>query len=156
MPGSEAALDTTSLVVGITGHRNVLVSEIPALQGRVRDFFLQLQQRYPHLPLTLLSSLAEGSDQLVAQVALDLGLRVVAPLPLPVSLYRDDFESPASRAMFEQQLQQAEVLALPLRPGSSQEEVARHGPARDQQYARAGIFVSSHCHVLLALWDGRE
>ena len=94
MPGSEAALDTTSLVVGITGHRNLLASEVPALQGRVRDFFLQLQQRYPNLPLTLLSSLAEGSDQLVAQVALDLGLRVVAPLPLPVSLYRDDFESP--------------------------------------------------------------
>ncbi len=24
------------------------------------------------------------------------------------------------------------------------------------QYAQAGIFISSHCHILLALWDGHE
>ena len=152
MPG----LDATSLVVGITGHRNLHASAIPALKAQLRTFFVDLAERYPHVPVVLLSSLAEGSDQLAAQVALDLGLRVVAPLPMPVALYREDFESPGSLVVFEQQLQRAEVIELPLRHGVGIEEASRRGPARDRQYAQAGIFVSSHCQLLLALWDGRE
>ncbi|HEU0306653.1 MAG TPA: hypothetical protein VFR30_06765, partial [Lysobacter sp.] len=150
------ALDATYLLVGITGHRKLHPSAVPALQIQLRAFFLDLATRYPHLPVMLLSSLAEGSDQLAAEVALDLGLRVVAPLPLPVALYRDDFEDPGSLALFEQQLQRAELLELPLRAGINHGDVAHRGPARDRQYAQAGIFVSSHCHVLLALWDGLE
>ena len=150
------ALDATYLLVGITGHRKLHAAAIPALQEQLRGFFLDLAARYPQLPVMLLSSLAEGSDQLAAQVALDLGLRVVAPLPLPVAFYRDDFEDPGSLALFEQQLQRAELLQLPLRSGIGREDVAHRGPARDRQYAQAGIFVSSHCHVLLALWDGIE
>lgn len=146
----------TSLVIGVTGHRNLCPTTIPALQRQVRAFLLDLRARYPQLPLVLLSSLAEGSDQLAAEVALELGLRVIAPLPMPVELYRDDFPQPASLARFERQLQSSEFLALPVRSGSSVEAVAVPGLARDQQYAQAGIFVSSHCHVLLALWDGRE
>lgn len=146
----------TSLVIGVTGHRNLHESGLPVLRARVRTFLLDLQARYPQLPLVLLSSLAEGSDQLVAQVALDLGLRVVAPLPMPAALYRGDFDHPPSLMLLERQLQQAEVLTLPLRHGSSFEAIAAPGLARDQQYAQAGIFISSHCHILLALWDGRE
>ena len=78
-----------SLVVGVTGHRNLRESGIPELQGQVRDFFLALQRRFPELPLTLISSLAAGSDQLVAQVGFELGLRVIAPLPISPELYRD-------------------------------------------------------------------
>lgn len=146
----------TSLLVGVTGHRKLHEEELPALQAQVKTFLLGLQARYPELPLVLLSSLAEGSDQLAAQAALDLGLHVIAPLPLPVEVYRDDFDPAGSLATFEQQLRQVEVLTLPLRHGSSLEAIARPGLARDQQYAQAGIFVSSHCHILLALWDGRE
>jgi len=77
------ALDATSLVVGITGHRNLDASTIPALKAQLRTFFVSLAARYPHLPVVLLSSLAVGSDQLAAEVALELGLRVVAPPPAP-------------------------------------------------------------------------
>lgn len=148
------ALDATSLVVGITGHRDLHPADVPAIRAQLRSFFLHLADCYPHLPVVVLSSLAEGGDQIAAQVALDLGLRVVAPLPLPVALYREDFGSAGSLAAFEQHLQRAEILELPLRHGIGVEAVAQHGPARDRQYAQAGIFVSSHCHMLLALWDG--
>ena len=144
-----------SLVIGVTGHRKLRSDDIPALQARVRDFLLELRARYPELPLVLLSSMAQGSDQLVAQVALDLGLRVIAPLPLPLDLYRADFDPPDLQ-LLERQLPQVEVLVLPLGRGSTLQSVAASGLARDQQYARSGVFVSSHCHVLLALWDGQE
>ncbi|MBC7990962.1 MAG: hypothetical protein H7Y19_15470 [Luteimonas sp.] len=144
----------TSLVIGVTGHRKLRESELATLQGQIRDFLQDLQRRYPELPLVMVSALAEGSDQLAAEVALDLGLRLIAPLPIPAELYRDDFDQPESRARFERQLAQAEVLTLPLRHGNRLEDVRRPGLARDQQYAQAGMFASSHCHILLALWDG--
>jgi hypothetical protein len=148
------ALPASSLIIGVTGHRKLRESDLPALHAQVRDVLQDLQQRYPGLPLVLLSSLAEGSDQLAAQVALELGLRLVAPLPLPAALYREDFDDPATLARFERQLQQAEVLPMPLRHGNRLEDVRHPGHARDQQYAQAGLFLSSHCHILLALWDG--
>ena len=148
-------LMANSLVIGVTGHRKLRTEDVPALRVRVRDFLQQMQARYPALPLVLLSSMAQGSDQLVAQVALDLGLRVIAPLPLPLDLYRADFDPPDLQ-LLERQLPQVETLVLPLGWGSTLQSVAVSGLARDQQYAQSGIFVSSHCHVLLALWDGQE
>ena len=144
----------TNLVIGVTGHRKLRESELAMLQGQIRGFLQDLQRRYPELPLVMVSALAEGSDQLAAEVALDLGLRLIAPLPIPAELYRDDFDQPESRARFEKQLAQADVLTLPLRHGNRLEDVRRPGLARDQQYAQAGMFASSHCHILLALWDG--
>lgn len=145
-----------SLVIGVTGHRKLRSADIPGLQARVRALVLELQQRYPELPVVMLSSLAEGSDQIAAQVGLELGLRVIAPLPLPLELYREDFDEPQARHALEQQLQQVEVMVLPLGGDRTFEAVAVPGRERDQQYAQAGRFVSSHCHVLLALWDGQE
>jgi len=142
------------LLVGTSGHRRLRDDDLPQLQARVHAFFVDLQARHPRLPVALLSSLAEGSDQLVAQVALDLGLRVVAPLPLPLELYRDDFSADALQWL-ECRLPQVETLALPLVDGTPLGAVAAPGLARDRQYAQAGIFVSDHCHVLLALWDGQ-
>ncbi len=156
MPDSHDIVGAASLIVGVTGHRMLREAELPALRARVQSFFLDLRARYPNLPLVLLSSLAEGSDQLAAQVAIDLGLRVIAPLPIPVELYRVDFESAQPLAAFERQLSQAEVLTLPLRGDNSLGQIAVRGAERDQQYAQAGIFISSHCHILLALWDGLD
>ena len=34
------------------------------------------------------------------------------------------------------------------------EPLRQPGPLRDRQYLLAGLYVASHCHVLLALWDG--
>jgi hypothetical protein len=145
----------TTLVVGVTGHRNLREADLPDLRAQVRAFFRDLHVRYPGLPISVLSSLAEGSDQLVAGLALELGFRVVAPLPLPVHLFRDDFTTAESRELFDQQLGRVEAIEMAIAPGGSPASIAHPGPARDAQYAQAGIFVSSHCHILLALWDGK-
>jgi hypothetical protein len=144
------------LVVGVTGHRDLREEQLPALRLQVRDFFLGLRRDYPGLPLTLLSPLAAGADQLVTEVARELAIRVVAVLPVPATMYYADFAEPGSRALFDQQLAYADVMELPLRPATDADAVAHAGHARDLQYAQAGIFASSHCHILLALWDGEE
>jgi hypothetical protein len=146
-----AGVTEVPLVVGVTSHRNLVAGELEALRARVRDFFAQLQRDYPELPLVVLSSLAEGGDQLVAREALACGAKLVAPLPMPVPDYAEDFASPELRAGFIDLCGEAEVLELPLLAGGG-----IHGDDRDRQYAQAGVFVASHSHVLLALWDGRE
>lgn len=146
---------STTLVVGVTGHRNLRPADLPQLREQVHVFLSGLSARHPGLPVSVLSSLAEGSDQLVAQVALAMGLRVLAPLPMAPELFREDFLQPDARTTFDRQLQQVDVLVLPIVAGSDAGAIARPGPARNVQYAKAGIFVSSHSHVLLALWDGQ-
>lgn len=145
----------TPLVIGVTSHRHLAAGEIEAIRLRVRDFFAQMQREFPELPLVVLSALAEGGDQLVAEEALSVGARVIAPLPLPRAMYAEDFAD-ATRTAFAELCARVEVLQLPLLPGNTLADVAAHGPARDRQYAQAGVFVASHCHILLALWDGRD
>ena len=46
-----------------------LPSEIAMLEERVRSFLETLQRKYPDLRVTVLTSLADGADRLVADVA---------------------------------------------------------------------------------------
>ncbi|HKV65020.1 MAG TPA: hypothetical protein VJN66_01425, partial [Rhodanobacteraceae bacterium] len=58
------------LVIGVTSHRNIDARETEAIRQRVRELLAQLQREYPHSPLMILSPLAEGGDQLVAEEGL--------------------------------------------------------------------------------------
>ncbi len=144
------------LVIGVTGHRDLRTDELPEIRERVRTLFVDLMARYPTRKLQLLSPLAEGADRLVAEVALslDIGIRVV--LPMPRALYYTDFSSAESVTEFNALYRRAaDVLTLPLARYNSLESIRTPGPARDLQYAQAGVFLSAHCHILLALWDGQ-
>lgn len=146
----------TPLVVGITSHRNLVPAEIDGLRQRVRTLFAHLRKRFVDLPLVVLSALAEGGDRLVAEEALACGARLYAVLPLPEEIYLQDFESPESREQFIHLKSRATVLHMPLLERGSDTAVASPGIHRDAQYAAAGMFIASHCHLLLAIWDGRS
>jgi hypothetical protein len=143
------------LVVGVTGHRDLVSGEIPGLRARVREFFQGLRRDHPDLPLVVMSPLAEGADRLVAEEARALGIPLIVPLPFPSEIYERDFESPESLERFRELCGDAEVIELPLLPGDTLESIREYGPRRDAHYARLGIFLCAHCHVLLALWDGK-
>ncbi len=156
MPERVQNLTGTGIVIGVTGHRNLLESELPHLRQEVRRFFEQLQADFPALPLSLLSPLAAGADQLVASVALELDIPVIALLPIPLEMYREDFDSKAELAQFESLLAQCQLLELSLIHTDNNADITDAKHARNLQYAQAGIFTSSHCHILLALWDGSD
>ncbi|TPG08190.1 hypothetical protein EAH75_00750 [Rhodanobacter glycinis] len=145
----------TPLVVGVTSHRNIPAREIEPIRQRVREFFAQLRHDFPELPLVVLSALAEGGDQLVAQEALAQGARLMAPLPLPREMYVDDFADPAVRASFDTLCSQAEIVLLPKLMNQPSLAIGAQGMPRDRQYAKAGVYIASHCHILLAIWDGK-
>jgi hypothetical protein len=143
------------LTVGVTGHRDLRAEEIPGIEVRVADFLKGLQKRFPDLGLQLLSPLAEGGDQLAARVALQLGVDLVAVLPFTRAEYEKDFTTARELEQFRTLLQSARrVIELPLVHGEWDDgEFSRI--ERDRQYAQAGVFISNHCQILLALWDGK-
>jgi hypothetical protein len=69
------------LVVAVTGHRDLVPGEVPDIQDRVRALIEDLRQKYPDRRLRVMSPLAEGADRLVAQIALDLDVELIVPLP---------------------------------------------------------------------------
>ena len=144
------------LVVAVTGHRDLVPAEIPRIRRIVREFLEKLRSENPNRIVAVMSPLAEGADRLVAEEALALGLSLTVPLPMPKELYVEDFVTPASRAEFERLCAQAlDVFELPMTPGNTASSVRGSAANRARQYAQCGVFLCAHCHVLLALWDGK-
>ena len=144
------------LVIGVTGHRDLKPDEIPEIRARVRDLFVDLQERYPQRKLRLLSPIAEGADRLVANVAVELGLELSVVLPMPLGIYQTEFSSQEAIAEFDALCTRAkDIFELPIARNGTIESISKPGRARDLQYAQSGVFLSAHCHILLALWDGK-
>jgi hypothetical protein len=145
------------LVLGVTGHRDLRPGDIDDLKEQVRQIFGELRASYPSTPLILISSLAEGADRLVAEVALEpaYGTRLVVPLPMPQALYETDFDPAGSLEEFRKLLAQADYcFTIPLPEGVSEDAVAESSPARDRQYELMGQYVAHQSQILIALWDG--
>ena len=136
------------LTIGVSGHRAIRPEDWSALTAGVKRELEQLQKRYPHSPLVMLNSLAEGADQLCAQAALELGIPFIAALPLDAAEYEKDFAGDALERFRALKERAEQVFVAPAT------EAVPPKPDRDFFYRQAGIYVSAHCHVLLALWDG--
>ncbi len=145
------------LVIGVTGHRDLREEDRVPLEEAVQKIFDELHGICPHTPLLLLSPLAEGADRLVARVALEKGVRLVVPLPMPQALYEEDFQTEASHEEFLSLLKQAEqYFDLSLLNKPEGEEPLHRELVRDRRYAyaRVGAYIALHCQILIALWDG--
>lgn len=143
------------LSIGVTGHRDLVPSEVAAIEARLRTFYSNLQAEFPDLPLQLITPLAEGSDQLAAEVALSMGISVVSVLPMVQSEYERDFSTPDSLQAFRRLLGLSdEIIVLPPVAGDLETPYSEY--ERALQYAQLGVFTSDHCQVLLALWDGKQ
>ena len=155
-PQTDIAAARIHLNIGVTAHRDLVERDVPRMRAEVRRFLLQLQASFPALPLQLICALATGGDQLVAEEALALGIDLIAPLPMPQADYEQDFADAESLAQFRALLARAQVRTLPMAPGNTLESARVRGPSRNRQYAQLGMFISSHCQILLALWDGNS
>ena len=144
------------LVIAVTGHRDLVPGEVAGIRERVRELLTDLQRRYPERRLRVMSPLAEGADRLVAEEALALGVELIVPLPMPREVYIKDFQTEESVREFDRLCAAAnEILNLPLARRNTLAAIADHGPARNLQYAQVGVFLCAHCHILLAIWDGK-
>lgn len=148
--------DFAPLLIGVTGHRDLRSEDDDALRREVELLFSRLQAEWepsaPSAPIVLLTALAKGADQLVAEIAFNKGIPVIAVLPLPLKSYEDDFADPADLHAFRKLLRQSSAVVTVPSSGSNVE--SRLDRAR--YYKTAGAYIVRHCAVLIALWDGVE
>jgi hypothetical protein len=123
-------------------------SLVDAALDRVLAGVSEIEDESGFVPLTCVSSLAEGADRLVAQRVLERpGAGLIVVLPLPAEDYATDFGSPESLQEFNDLLTAAdEVVVAPSDPAD---------PSREAAYERAGLAMLDRSDVLLALWDGQ-
>lgn len=152
--GTSLPAGQVPLVIGVTGHRDLLASEHEEIKERIRAFFVQMQESFPDLPLMMMTPLAEGADRIAAEVAHELGVPIVVLLPMPEHLYQSDFQGESLRE-YQMMRGLGERIELPLLPELDEESVKTPGPGRDLQYAQLGAYLAAHSHVLLAIWDGK-
>lgn len=145
--------------VGVTGHRAPRLedADFSALRSRIRAVLAALgeaahvvharpgQDYSPEGPvLTIVSSLASGSDCIVAAEAVAMGYTLQAPLPFARAEYRRDLETDAQRAEFDRLVGVASAVL----------ELDGDRSHADAAYERASAVMLDQCDVLLAIWDG--
>jgi hypothetical protein len=147
------------LSVGVTGHRaDVLGPDgTEHLVGRVRETLgliaaagadLLGKERNcfsdDELLLRFISPVADGADQIAAEVALELGWELQVVLPFDRSTYRASLANHGARERFDALLERAvRVVELPGEPS--------HGL---DAYVMTGRATVAHCDLLIAVWDG--
>lgn len=145
------------LRLGVVGNRDLGNADIEVLERSVLQFLVKLREaariESPSLSqIVIVNSLAEGSDQLVARVAVDqrLGFALLCPVPFTVDEYKDLFTIDRARsvAAFDRLLEDPEAHTVVIELGGS---VAESG--RDAAYAAAAERLLSESHLLLAIYD---
>jgi hypothetical protein len=119
--------------IGVTGHQARPGIDWAWIERELRAEIKKLEAT------TAYSSLAKGSDQVFAQVALDLAIAVIAVIP--ADNYSKHFQG-ADRLEYERLLCRCDVVNL-LSQGSDEEG-----------FLAAGKYVTDNSDVLFAIWDG--
>lgn len=145
------------IFIGVTGHRDLIIEDIPNLEEKVKAIVAHVKATCPHSPIKILSPLADGADRLVAKVGLQMGLSLICPLPLPKSEYMRDFKTDESKKEFGELIGRAEtVIELPFVYGNTPENIKEYDEPRNIQYASVGACIAAHSQILIALWNGKD
>jgi hypothetical protein len=147
---------STPFIVGVTGHRDLHSEDLLHLRSAVVEFVHRMKERLPDTELQFAIGMAEGADLLVAQTALELGVRVNAVLPMPLADYAADFDA-RSFASLETLLAHPNVVCDELASTGSPSDVAVPGSdPRATMYVNLAKTLIRRTSLLLALWDGRS
>ena len=117
----------------MTGHRRI--DDAATVVARCKELLDRLDD------VVVVSSLAEGADRLVAQLAVARGNGLEVVLPLEIDDYERDF--PDTVDEFRTLLAAAaSTVVIPPQP------------TREDAYLAAGLAVLDRADVLVAIWDG--
>lgn len=146
------AANLIPIVVGVSGHIDLIESEIPSIRNAVNSELNRIDGLASHSPKLLITALAKGADQLVAAEAMQRGWEVAAILPMPLVDFLEDFETEEERRQFKSLLSRCvSSYALPW----ATELDFDISTLRDQQYRNQGIYIARQAQVVICIWDGR-
>ena len=164
------------LLIGITGHRNLLSGDKEKLVESLKAVFREIYKDTRKKPIAVISSLADGADQLAIKVALEMGIPVV---PLLVVKYQDLDRLLAKQLSLEDLIafenefysfwkDNREKLLKPLVSKDATKRIISilnttdthkkrakgFEAARQVMYSYTAEFLAKSCDYIIALWDG--
>ena len=136
------------LIFGVTGHRNLREDDIEKLEESVRSLFVKYQTKYEHTELIVISALAEGSDMLVARVAIELNITLHIVIPYEEEEYLNSFMNK------EKNINEFNFLKGEAKSFKVNSSIDTCKP--DTCYQKLGEYIADVSNILLALWDGED
>ena len=133
------------VIIGVTGHRRIAPDAIQPLRRVVKDL-LKTWRLHFGPALHVLTALADGADQLVADVARECDVPIIAVAPFHYDNYRHTLRH---QDAFDAHWNNA-ALRLVLPEIGSDNGTNYH----DRQYEQLGVLLIRRSHLLLGLWDG--
>ncbi|MFJ7156836.1 hypothetical protein ACIQUQ_18055 [Streptomyces sp. NPDC101118] len=122
--------------IGVTGHRSIPGEVLAHVTDGLRDLLDGHDG-----PMEALSSLAEGADQIFADIALECGADLT--VVIPSGDYEKTFADPEALARYRR-----------LKGRATQEVRMDYAHSTDDAYYAAGTFIADACDRLVAVWDG--
>jgi hypothetical protein len=147
--------DDSCVRIGVVGHRTnrLTAKDLSALERRISDAMDALQQIIGthqscdgSLQPEVVTSLAEGTDRLVARKAVELGLLEIVVLPFQRDRFERDFHSDESLHEFRELLEAAVSV---IEPAAAESQIAVDG------YETASAVIIDCADLMIAVWDGR-
>ncbi|WP_226670863.1 hypothetical protein [Metabacillus litoralis] len=132
--------------IGVTGHRDIHPNAYEKVKQETMRYFDQLITL--HSEILLFSPLASGADQLLAEIALERGVSVHAPIPFPIERYCLDFSEGEERNNFLKLVDKADSIFVP--------ELVQDQPTDTLCYFAVGAYVAQQSQLLFGLWNGEK
>ncbi len=171
-------LPAVPIVLGVVGHRQIPAGQRDRLRKAIVTVLEEFRKEYPETPLVVLTSLAQGADQIAADATLAVkGAFLRVPLPFTRNVFQSSTsfdqneEGERGRREVDRLLDdksgvESFVVPLPERLAREVKAVGESRVATEQGnkaiqdlrhacYANVGGFITRRSHVLIALWDGQ-
>jgi hypothetical protein len=154
-PHLQPELCRLPLLIGVTGHRDLPEWARESVGQSVRSILQAAKNDYAgEMPIAVVTSLAKGADQLVAEIALELDLGIRAILPFaPERLEVDDPPAQAAlqRIVAHPNTEATDLSSFPELEAALAGAGGNPTEADQFRYEQAGLVVARHSHILLAL-----
>jgi len=156
----EVSRGLVSLVVAVSGHRDLVPDQIDSIRQHIASVLKELADCYRYTPIVVISGMAEGADQLAVEAVIQLpepyhdrvSFRPILPMP------QADFAvglSDVGQNSLREKIAGRTVTVLPIHPCYSLKQVrVLKSEARRQQYRDLAEFLVNSSQILIAVWDG--
>lgn len=156
--------------VGIVGHRPKRLgnANFAELQSVLRELLAHIRKSVAGFAegpngefyergapiLRAISPLAEGTDRMFADAALELGFELCCPMPFAQEVYEQDFAGPGSEE--ENSLDRFRTILHRAKEGAGLTtfELNVDVPKPEDPYGDAGRIVLNQSDILIVVWDG--
>jgi hypothetical protein len=147
---------SSPFVLGVTGHRNLAQDDLARARQAAASFLDTIRVLLPDTELKIILGMAAGGDLVVAEIALELGIRVEAVLPMPLAEFIADFDELNLR-LLKKLLAHPNLhyTELPVPAYDANSNLPHTTSWREAAYRDLRELLIRNSNLMLALWDGK-